>query len=482
MSLIASVAAGLMAIQGSPQGQPPATGSGVSPQNAVQGTVPAHEKLPSVPNLGSDVRADKALTIDEAAAIAEQNAFAVRTATSNVELGRQRVNELKGGLGPQVSVSAVYTRYPSAQTTQLSPSSPPITIQPLDTKQATVSLNLPIDISGNIHRNIGAAGNNLKASKETLQAQKNQARLQARQAFIAVLRAAAGVTVQQQAIADATENLRIQNVKFDTGVIAKVDVIRAQTQLEQANSDLLNAQDTLQTAKESFNSALARPIETPVTLVEISSLPDVTADPVSLVTAAQANRPEVRALKDSQSALALTRRALEAGQNPSLSLGLSSSRNFDPSGFSAKSTTTLGTLTLNIPIFDSGITRARVKEARQNEEQNRIQLDQTQLNVSLQVRQALTNLVSARARLGSAQQQVALAEENLRIARVRNQEGRGIFLEIVDAETQLTQSRNTLVSARYDYLNAYAQLQLATGTDQINSSSAPAGGAPRGTN
>ena len=80
MSLIASVAAGLMAIQGTSQGQPPATGNGATPQNAVQGTVPANEKLPTVPNLGADVRADKPLTIDEAAAIAEQNAFAVRTA------------------------------------------------------------------------------------------------------------------------------------------------------------------------------------------------------------------------------------------------------------------------------------------------------------------------------------------------------------------------------------------------------------------
>ncbi len=471
-----------MAIQGSQQGQLPATGSGVSPQNAVQGTVPAKEKLPTVPNLGTDVRADKPLTIDEAAAIAEQNAFAVRTSTSVVESGRQRVNEVKGGLGPQVGVTATYTRYPKAQTVQFGSGSAPITIQAIDAKQATISLNMPIDISGNIHRNVGAAEGNWRASKETLQAQKNQARLQARQAFIAVLRAAAAVTVQQQAIADATENLRIQNVKFDTGVIAKVDVIRAQTQLEQANSDLLNAQDSLQTSKESFNSALARPIETPVTLVEISSLPDVTADPATLVTTAQKSRPEVRALQNTQQALALTRRALEAGQNPSMSVGISNSRSIDPAGLSAQSSTTVGTLTLNIPIFDSGITRARVKEARQNEEQNRIQLDQTQLNVSLQVRQALTNLVSARARLGSAQQQVALAEENLRIARVRNQEGRGIFLEIVDAETQLTQSRNTLVSARYDYLNAYAQLQLATGTDQINSSPAPAGGAPRGTN
>lgn len=464
MILLASLAA-VAALQN--QGQtPPVKSDGALPQNAVQGSPPANEKLPTVPAPPPDVKADHALTIDEAADIAEKNAFNVLTSASQSEQSRQRIAEARGAMGPQVSAQGVYTRYPSAQTANFG-SGPPITIQPIDTKTVSLSMNLPIDISGNLNRNVRAAEHNYQASKFTIQAQKNQARLTARQAFIAVLRAAAAVAVQQQAVADSTENLRIQNVKFTAGSIARVDVVRAQAQLEQSNSDLINAQNSLQTAKESFNQALARPIETPVTLVEIQSLPDVTADPDTIVTSAQRNRPEVLSLQETQIALSNSRRALEATMNPSLSLGINSSHTFDVGAF-GRSTSTVGTLTLNLPIFDSGITRARVKEARQTEEQNRIQLNQTQLNVSLQVRQAITNLIDARARLASAQQQVSLSEENLRIARVRNQAGQGIFLEIVDAETQLTQARNTWVSARYDYLNAYAQLQQAVGTDQIS--------------
>jgi len=467
--------------QGSGQVQPPAQpptttvptqGTGIKPENAVVGSPPQNEKLPTVPANQPDVRAEQPLTIEEAANLAEQNAFAVRTAASQVEATRQRINQARGALGPQVNSTGVYTRYPEAQTAQINPDSPPIVIQPIDTRQASVSFQLPIDISGNLNRNVRAAQANNRASRQTLQAQRNQARLNGRNAFIGVLRAAAAVRVQEQAVADATENLRIQTVRFNAGDIARVNVVRASAQLEQANSDLINAQNNLQTAKENFNNVLARPIETPVTLAEIPALPNVTADPQELVANAQRSRPEVLSLQETQTALANSRRALEAGQNPSLAVGINTSRNFDPGAFGQK-TTTVGTVTLNVPLFDSGITRARVREARQFEEQNRILLQQTELAVSLQVRQAVTNLISARARLASAQQQVALSEENLRIARVRNQAGEGIFLEIIDAETQLTQARNQLVSARYDYLNAYAALQQAVGTDQINGAAPP---------
>ena len=43
--------------------------------------------------------------------------------------------------------------------------------------------------------------------------------------------------------------------------------------------------------------------------------------------------------------------------------------------------------------------------------------------------------------------------------------GEGIQLEVTDAQTELTRARTLLVSATYDYMTTYAQLQRALGTD-----------------
>jgi outer membrane protein TolC len=125
------------------------------------------------------------------------------------------------------------------------------------------------------------------------------------------------------------------------------------------------------------------------------------------------------------------------------------------------------TFTLNVPLFDSGATRARVKEARQDEEAAKIQLKQTQLNISQQVRDAFADLSSAQARLANAQRQVSLAEEVFRLAKVRQDAGEGTYVEVIDAETSLATSRNSLVSAKYDYFLAFSQLQHAMGNDNV---------------
>jgi outer membrane protein TolC len=83
--------------------------------------------------------------------------------------------------------------------------------------------------------------------------------------------------------------------------------------------------------------------------------------------------------------------------------------------------------------------------------------------VSLQVDQAHTNLKNALSRLEVAKTQVGLARETYRLAKLRADNGEGIQLEVTDAQTELTRSEINLVTARYDYLIAYAELLRAVG-------------------
>src|SRR5438270_9558828 len=49
------------------------------------------------------------LTLDDSIRIAEQNAFTLRTAASNVEKARQRVNEVRANQGPKITANGSYT-------------------------------------------------------------------------------------------------------------------------------------------------------------------------------------------------------------------------------------------------------------------------------------------------------------------------------------------------------------------------------------
>jgi outer membrane protein len=405
------------------------------------------------------------LTLEEALAIAEQQAFAVRAQQTAVERSRQRVAEAQAQRGPRVTLSGTYTRFDEAQTANFGPDQPPLVIQPIDTRTVVAALNLPLDISGNLARLVQAARRQEQASRHSLRATVNDARLNTRQAYFNVLRAQGLVDVAEQTVRDAEAQLAQARQLFAADQIALVDVLRFETQVSQASADVVAARNGLQIARNAFNFTLARPIETPVLIAPIAELPATPTDPMSLVQAAQANRPEVLALEDVSLALAQIRRAREAGMNPSATVGLQHQRNLDAQGFSARASQTVGTLSVSIPVFDSGLTRAQVRQARQDEEEAQINLEQLRLGVSQEVLSSIQNLQGASARLQTAEAQVALAQEVYRLARIRQDAGVGTYVEVIDAETSLTRARNAVVAARYDYLTAYAQLQRAVGDD-----------------
>jgi outer membrane protein TolC len=411
------------------------------------------------PLIWSGLAAQTPLTLDEALRVAEQNAFGIRLAQSDVEKTRQQVAEARGLLGPQVRVDTNYTR------NEREVRQGGVTVVPLDQAQSQVVLTMPLDITGVLKRGLSASSLAINVARENLAAERNDLRFNVRAAYHDVLRARAQVKVFEETLQSAKAAERNAELEYQAGAKAKVDVLRFQTQTQQAESDLIAAQNALAIARNLFNNTLGRPIETPVELVEPGAIPTPDQDEKALAETAKANRPELRAFRFNQEVLKQIRMAEERGMLPSLNVSAIHSRNWTGGGQGGDDASTFAQLNLSIPVWDSGVTRARVRQARQDEEQNKIRWEQTELLVSLEVRQALTNLINARARLETAQKQVDFAAETFRLANLRYQAGEGIPLEVTDAQTELTRARTLFVSANYDYLTAHAQLLRALGVD-----------------
>jgi outer membrane protein len=404
------------------------------------------------------------LTLAEAEAIARSNAFDIATATSRVRQSRALLNQARATTGPRLTANASQTHQfdtgDSGGSTDGGGGAS-------DTKQAGVTLNMPVDITGILGRGIKGASSSVRAAEQNLEATQNFVILATRTAYYDVLRARALVGVAEQTVKSAQDGVRTEQQQFEAGVVAQVDVLRLQAQLAQAQSDLIAANTGLIIAKNNLNNVIGRPIETPFEPAEAAALPPVNVDPDTLAKAAITRRPEIRAIRYQRETLAWIRRAQEGGLLPSLNLSANYNRNIDaPAG--VRENAASATISLSWPIFDSGLTRARVADAREDENQAAIQQQQLELGVSLEVRQAVTSLVNAKATLDVAQSQVTAAAETYRLAQVRLQAGEGTSLEVSTALTALVQAQQGLANARYNYLTAYAQLQRAVAADDPN--------------
>lgn len=400
--------------------------------------------------LGLGQGAQQTLSMDDAIQIAERNAFSIQTSNANLEKLRLVVEQGRSGLGPSLTFNGTYQRFDRVFAGELGQSS------------VNLQLSQAIDIMGNVRRGVRAARESYDAGHSNVETAKNDLHRDVRKSYIRVLQASALMTVQKEAVKDQEATLKNTEDQFRAGAVAKVDVLRAKTQLAQSQSDLIAATNNYQLAKEAFNNTLARPIDTPFDLVDLTSLPEVPGSVENYVKEAQVKRPEVVGLKHTLSAARYNTKINERGLQPSLNLAIQPSYNPSP-GFGGFKTQVVGVLSLAFPLWDSGATRARVKSSRQDEKLLEIQVQQVALGISLEVSQAFTNLENSKARYSLAQDQLTLAEENFRIAGLRYKAGEGINLEVTDAETRLTQARIGVVNARYDYLSALADLQRAVG-------------------
>jgi outer membrane protein TolC len=122
-----------------------------------------------------------------------------------------------------------------------------------------------------------------------------------------------------------------------------------------------------------------------------------------------------------------------------------------------------GQLTWNI--FDGLLTHGKVIQAKAQLAHAKADLDDNSRKIELEVRTDYSGLIEAREVLESQQKVQEEAEEALRLARARADAGTGTRLDVLNAETQLTQARTTQVQALHDYDVARARLERAIGQD-----------------
>ena len=115
-------------------------------------------------------------------------------------------------------------------------------------------------------------------------------------------------------------------------------------------------------------------------------------------------------------------------------------------------------LTLQVPIFDGGLSEARMDALKSQLEQVKIQRADQQIQVEQDVRSSFLKLDLARQQIVTARASLVLAQKEMTMATDRFAAGLGTSLELVDAQAKLARARDAEVQA----LVAYQLAQVET--------------------
>lgn len=397
----------------------------------------------------------KVLTLAEALEIADKNAFGVRIAESNARRNAAQIAAAKGALGPRATLGANYTRYDRA----------PIQGQ-IDSKSLTAAITINIDLAGSLARSVKAAQEVRRTADLALENERLALRNRVRTAYYGVVQADWDVRSKEDATKSTAQRLEIGRKRFQVGSFANFDVLRLETDNTRALAALVASKNAAQSARQVLNNILARSIAEPIDVEMTELAPPTLADVDKYVAAAKRQRPDLESAGILVSVRELIRNNESKGLSPSLSLTTQLTRVIDPSPFQ-RSTSGVGIAQITWPVYDSGITKARVKQADEDVKQAKLNLDQATLGAELDVRSAYLRLQNAQAQVDFGKQQLTEAREGLRLANLLFEAGKGILLDVTTAQDNLTRAEANLNGARYALYTAIADLQRAIGSDDL---------------
>jgi len=281
------------------------------------------------------------------------------------------------------------------------------------------------------------------------------------------------MAVHKASVELLTRELEDVQKRFAAGTVPQFDVLRGQVELANERPRLIQAKNDFRIGKDNLLNLLAVHLpkniaeEVPLQLSDtLESLP-YEIDLAAALARALEKRPELAAARKAE---ALRREDLvnsKSGYKPNAqvfggyqwqSLPYENDLSGDLSGWIAGAQ-------LSWNIFDGQLTRGKIMEAKARYERAKLDVDESGRQIELEVRTAYSNFIEEREVLESQKMVQEQALEALRLAEARHKAGTGTQLDVLSAQTALTQARTTQAQALHDYAVARARLQRALGED-----------------
>jgi outer membrane protein TolC len=275
-------------------------------------------------------------------------------------------------------------------------------------------------------------------------------------------------TVAEESVESARQNLERTEALLEVGSATRADVLKAKVRHSNTKLDLIRAQNQVELARTDLTAVLNMPgeeIDVDTTLVIEFVQPDLRSE----IDFALENRSELRGLEHYRESAKSGISAARSGWLPTFgaSFGyywsdrsMANNLNFFKEEYQWNIT---GFMSVNL--FDRFQTGTNVKRARADLRIAEYELERYQLAAMKEVKNLVLMIDEARERIVVATETVEQAQEDVRLAEERYRVGAGTMLDTISALVTLTQAKADVIDAKCDYLIAVADLERATGRE-----------------
>lgn len=330
------------------------------------------------------------------------------------------------------------------------------------TRPASASLTLtqPIWRGGREYAEIRRAEATIRSQRARLHATEQDVFFEVVTAYMNVVRDEAIVRLRANNVGVLQRQLQAVRDRFNVGEVTRTDVAQAEAAVAGAEAQRVLAIGNLENSRANYTNLVGRP---PARLSEPRPPAFLPAAFGFALATAKSTNPAIIAATYDEFAARHNVRSITGELLPQINLNGSLARSYDSGGPSTRSDSASLTVSVTVPLYESGSVYSRVRAAKQTVFQRGNDLAQARRSVEEVATRAWQTLQAARAGVRSFQAQSRANGVALEGVRQENQAGLRTVLDVLNAQQILLDSQVSLVSARRDMIVASYQVAQAMG-------------------
>lgn len=386
-----------------------------------------------------------------------------QSARLQLDASARRADQARAGLLPSAGLSAGVSR------ANTDVSRPPI-------ERTATTQTLGVNASQPLYRpanriNLEQAQRGVDVAQAQLDAASQDLLVRVSQAYFDVLAAQDTLTFVQAQKAAVSEQLASAKRNFEVGTSTVTDSREAQARYDLVIAQEIAAENDLRVKKLALDQLVGITGTQPKPLALPLQLPPVQPDNViTWVDTARELQPGVRQAAIALDIARLETKKAETGHLPTVDLQAGYNIQRNPTGTitapginSRTNNASLG-VAFNLPLFAGFSVQNRVKETLALEEKASADLETTRRNVAQATRAAFFGVQSGQGQVQALQAAEASSQSALDANKLGYQVGVRINIDVLNAQSQLFQTKRDLAQARYNVLLGTLKLRQAAGT------------------
>ena len=273
--------------------------------------------------------------------------------------------------------------------------------------------------------------------------------------FYNVYMAQENLAISRSELESSQMNYDIIKGKVDADMLAQAELYQAEINLTTAQSSVEQGIVTLENAKDQLKQTLGIPLSE-----EIIIDAEIIVDPVSIdveeaISYGLSSRLEIRqreiAISQQELQMITVKAQNEFSGNVNMSVGIIGDDERFGNMYQNPTSNPSIQISFNIPIFDWGAKRARVRAQQTQQTITKLDYDNQKIDIELDIRQAWRALENYRAQIVIAEKRVVTAQLTYDINNVRYRNGEITGLQNSQYQTQLSSNKSAHLQSQINY-------------------------------